>query len=381
MTYPGCAKFFALVAYSLGLSAVANAQTVSVTPPTVGAANVGTQFYQLLSASGGTAPYVFTPSTVYAPFSAPAVSSPPPGLTLTPSGILSGTPTTTGTYSFTVFACDSSATVVCGTATYNFTVGAAVTPSGTISWSPSGSEVTYSGLAIGAAVLNATTTNSGTVSYAYQSQPNGPGSPTLGPSTAATANTVLPTGTYVLTATNSAGGSTSTIHFTVLPQHEWIINAAGNVTGLDAAANPYVLSVPGGGLGAAVDQSGTIWSGNTSGTSLATFSSAGSPNLTAASGGGLTAPTAIAIDGAGSVWVANGNGTVSQFSNAGAALSPTGGFPAAGLSSPTGIAVDQSGNVWVSNGGNNSITEIIGAGAPVSPVSIAVTNATVGEKP
>jgi hypothetical protein len=241
--------------------------------------------------------------------------------------------------------------------------------------------VTYSGLAIGAAVLNATTTNSGTVSYAYQSQPNGPGSPTLGPLTAATANTVLPTGTYVLTATNSAGGSTSTIHFTVLPQHEWIINAAGNVTGLDAAANPYVLSVPGGGLGAAVDQSGTIWSGNTSGTSLTTFSSAGSPNLTAASGGGLTAPTAIAIDGAGSVWVANGNGTVSQFSNAGAALSPTGGFPAAGLSSSTGIAVDQSGNVWVSNGGNNSITEIIGAGAPVSPVSIAVTNATVGEKP
>lgn len=377
MTLPMRANFLALSAFFwLGLTGGgANAQTVTLSPTTLPAASVGSQFYQLLTASGGIAPYVWTPYTVYAAATLPAVSSPPAGLTLTPGGILSGTPTTAGTYSFTLLGCDSSTTVVCGTTTYSLNVGAASAPSGTISWSPVGTEVTYSGLPIGAAVLDATTTNSGTVSYTYQLQTP------VGPTVAATAATVLASGSYLLTAKNSADSTTATIHFTVLPQHEWIVNAAGNLTLLDAAGNPTVENVAGGGLGAAVDQSGTVWSGNTNGTSLSTFSSAGVRTQSGITGGGLSSPRSIAVDGTGSVWVANADATVSQFSNAGAALSPTVGFTGGGLSSPTGIAVDQAGNVWVSNGGNNSITEIIGAGAPVAPVTAAITNTTEGEKP
>jgi hypothetical protein len=197
----------------------------------------------------------------------------------------------------------------------------------------------------------------------------------------AVAATVLPPGQYLITATNSADQSTATINFTVLQQHEWIINAAGNITGLDAAGKPYVSNVAGGGLGIAIDNGGTIWSANTSGTSVATFSNFGSLFQTGPSGGGLSAPSALAIDGAGSVWVANGNGSVSQFTNLGTALSPAGGYTGGGLSSPTGVAIDQSGNVWVSNGGNNSITEILGAATPVAPLTQAVTNNSVGAKP
>ena len=167
----------------------------------------------------------------------------------------------------------------------------------------------------------------------------------------------------------------------MLQQHEWIINAAGNLTGLDAAGNAYVSKVTGGGLGIAVDGGGTIWTANTAGTSLATFSNIGTLYQTGPSGGGLNTPSAIAVDGAGAVWVTNGNSSVSEFTNLGTPLSPSGGFTGGSLSSPTGIALDQAGNVWVSNGGNNSITEIVGAATPVAPVAAAVTNNTVGAKP
>jgi hypothetical protein len=268
----------------------------------------------------------------------------------------------------------------CGSQAYTLTIGAALANSGTIVWSP-GATFTYNGLPIGANVLDATTTNGGTVSYSYTTSVTSSTGPQTGFVGRPTAATVLTPGHYVITATNSADSSTATINFTVLQQHEWIINAAGNLTGLDAAGKPYVSNVAGGGLGIAIDNGGTIWSANTPGTSLATFSNAGSLFQTGPSGGGLSAPGALAIDGAGSVWVANGNGSVSQFTNLGTALSPAGGYTGGGLSSPTGVAVDQAGNVWVSNGGNNSITEIVGAGTPVAPVTQAVTNNSVGAKP
>jgi len=210
---------------------------------------------------------------------------------------------------------------------------------------------------------------------------NSPSAANTGYNGAATATTVLPPGQYLITATNSADMSTAMVNFTVLQQHEWIINAAGNLTGLDAAGKPYVSNVAGGGLGIAIDNGGTVWTANASGTSLATFSNFGVLAQAGPSGGGLSAPTALAIDGAGSVWVANGNSTVSQFTNLGTVLSPGGGYIGGALSSPTGIAVDQAGNVWVSNGGNNSITEIVGAATPVAPVTQAVTNNNVGAKP
>jgi uncharacterized protein (TIGR03437 family) len=67
------------------------------TPSTLPAGGVGTLYSQTISASGGTSPYTFSISTGAAP----------PGLTLSASGVLSGTPTTLGSSTFTVKAVDS----------------------------------------------------------------------------------------------------------------------------------------------------------------------------------------------------------------------------------------------------------------------------------
>jgi subtilase family serine protease len=345
---------------------------VTLSPTTLTAGNVGAQYYQQVTAGGGTMPYIFTLSS----------GTLPAGLFLTPGGLLGGTPTAIGASTFTITACDSTLLngPACGSQAYTLTIGAALANAGTINWAP-GATFTYNGLPIGASVLNATTTNGGTVSYVYDVYVTNSTGPQTGFNDPAHATTVLQPGQYLITATNSADSSTATINFTVLQQHEWLINSAGNITGLDAAGNPYVSNVSGGGLGIAIDNGGTVWSANTAGTSLATFGNFGTLFQTGPSGGGLSAPTALAVDGAGSVWVANGNGSVSQFTNLGTALSPSGGYTGGSLSSPTGIAVDQAGNVWVSNGGNNSITEIVGAGTPVAPLAQAVTNNTVGEKP
>jgi len=85
------------------------------TCPTIGLGSVvsplsGTAYSQVITGSGGLAPYSFAVSS----------GSLPPGLSLSASGTLSGTPTSTGTYTFTVTATDADSCT--GTRTYNFTV-------------------------------------------------------------------------------------------------------------------------------------------------------------------------------------------------------------------------------------------------------------------
>lgn len=75
--------------------ATASAAPVAVSgSPT--AATMSKAYTYAFSASGGAAPYVFTTSGTL-----------PPGLTMASSGVLSGTPTTQGTYAFSVVATDS----------------------------------------------------------------------------------------------------------------------------------------------------------------------------------------------------------------------------------------------------------------------------------
>jgi hypothetical protein len=81
-------------------------------------------------------------------------------------------------------------------------------------------------------------------------------------------------------------------------------------------------------------------------------------------GGGLSAPTAIAMDASGNAWIANGgNASVTELNNAGAAVSGASGFTAGGLSGPSAIAIDASGNAWVTNAGNSTLTELSAGGA------------------
>ncbi|HVJ54435.1 MAG TPA: IPT/TIG domain-containing protein, partial [Aliidongia sp.] len=77
------------------------APTVSVAPTTLAGGTVGTAYSQSLAASGGQGPYTFSTTL--------ASGTLPGGLALSSNGTISGTPTTVGTFSFTVKGTDSSA--------------------------------------------------------------------------------------------------------------------------------------------------------------------------------------------------------------------------------------------------------------------------------
>ena len=86
------------------------APTVSVDPPTLPAASAGVAYSQTLTASGGVAPYSFTVNA----------GSLPSGLNLTAGGVLSGTPSASGTFNFTVTASDANGQT--GAAAYTLTI-------------------------------------------------------------------------------------------------------------------------------------------------------------------------------------------------------------------------------------------------------------------
>jgi sugar lactone lactonase YvrE len=100
----------------------------------------------------------------------------------------------------------------------------------------------------------------------------------------------------------------------------------------------------------------------------------------------VNTPDAVAIDGAGNVWVANnGANTVSELSNSGAPISSAAGYVPPGVNGPVAIAVDGSGDIWVSDptaGLGNQVTELIGAGTPVvTPLAAGVKNSKLGARP
>ena len=79
-------------------------------------------------------------------------------------------------------------------------------------------------------------------------------------------------------------------------------------------------------------------------------------------GGGLSSSSVakyLAIDASDNLWITDSNaGTVIEWNNEGAALSPSTGFSAGG--GP--MAIDSAGNIWIS--GNNTLTELTSLGAP-----------------
>lgn len=83
---------------------------ISINPASLANGTVSTSYNQTITAVGGTGPYDFTVS----------LGTLPPGLTLSASGLLSGTPVTAGTFNFTVTA--TAATLCPGSRTYTLIV-------------------------------------------------------------------------------------------------------------------------------------------------------------------------------------------------------------------------------------------------------------------
>lgn len=92
-TTGSAAPYFGTAAYTLTIAA----PTITVSPGSLPNGTVGTAYSQTFSGSGGTAPYTFG-------FSSGAL---PSGMTLASDGTLSGIPTTSGNFTFTVSATDA----------------------------------------------------------------------------------------------------------------------------------------------------------------------------------------------------------------------------------------------------------------------------------
>jgi hypothetical protein len=122
-------------------------------------------------------------------------------------------------------------------------------------------------------------------------------------------------------------------------------------------------------------ESGTITVTNSGNNSIAVFDydSAGVPKEIQGSpftGGGLSGPAGVVIDGDANAWVANnapGANSISEighvtkmFAHTGMPLSPDAGFDGPALARPFGIAIDGDGDVWVTNPDSNSVTVFFG---------------------
>ena len=101
--------------YGLGsVAGTGGCATITIAPATLPAGTVGAAYNQTLTASGGTAPYTY----------AITMGTLPPGLSLgSTTGVISGTPTTGGTYTFTITATDSAACTGTITYTMDFSYG------------------------------------------------------------------------------------------------------------------------------------------------------------------------------------------------------------------------------------------------------------------
>ncbi|BCL76177.1 hypothetical protein JHS3_19130 [Jeongeupia sp. HS-3] len=98
-----------------GYSVTVGAPSIVVSPASLPSANVASSYNQTITAAGGTAPYTF----------AVTAGAVPHGMTLSGSGVLSGTPTQSGPTNFTITATDSSGgTQYTGSSAYTLTINA-----------------------------------------------------------------------------------------------------------------------------------------------------------------------------------------------------------------------------------------------------------------
>jgi uncharacterized protein YhjY with autotransporter beta-barrel domain len=190
------------------LSLTIGAPTISLSPASLTAATVGSATNQTITASGGTSTYTY----------AVTAGSLPAGLSLSPGGVLSGTPTAGGTFNFTVTATDSTTgtgSPFTGSRAYSLTVNVP-----TISVAPA----SLSAVAAGAAVSGSITASGGisTYSYAVTAGSLPPGVSLSGAGVLSGAATAVGTYNFTVTATDS---STGTGPYTGSRAYAWTVNA------------------------------------------------------------------------------------------------------------------------------------------------------------
>ena len=136
------------------------------------------------------------------------------------------------------------------------------------------------------------------------------------------------------------------------------LEAVSNVFGKLGSANGQ-FKAP---TGVAVDGSGNVFVVDTLNNRVEKFNSGGSFiagwGTLGSANGQFKAPTGVAVDGSGNVFVTDtGNNRIQKFTNSGQFVKAWGtvGIPPLQIKAPTGITVDSGNNVYVVDTGNNSI--------------------------
>jgi Putative Ig domain len=178
-----------LAAWADNLAPQAAGTTVAVTTTTLPDAALGVAYSQALQVTGGSAPYTWALLT----------GTLPTGLSLSAAGVISGTPTVAGTYTFTVKATDA---------------GSNIGNSGTLSILVPGMAVTTTSLpaaSVGVAYTTTLTETGGTGPFTWSVPAGGlPAGITLAPSTGVLSGTTgAPPGPYPVTVvvTDSLSGT------------------------------------------------------------------------------------------------------------------------------------------------------------------------------
>ncbi|PHV48495.1 hypothetical protein CSQ91_13395, partial [Janthinobacterium sp. BJB301] len=236
------APFSASNSYTL----IVVAPVISVTPGSLAAPKVATAYSQQLSASGGVAPYAYTVSA----------GSLPAGLTLSSSGLLSGTPTAGGNFTVTVQAADAhqftgtqSYTLVVSSATVSLTPATLPNPTAeavyTTTLTAAGGTAPYTfsvssgtlpaGLSLNAAtgVLSGTTNVAGSFPFSIKVTDSSTGT---GAPFSATNSYTVPVGAPTITLTPATLPAA-----TVATAYSQPLSASGGVA-------PYAYTVSGGSL-------------------------------------------------------------------------------------------------------------------------------------
>lgn len=261
---------------------------LTITTTTLPAASVGVAYSQTLTATGGTAPYnwnLYSGSIV--------ASALPPGLTLSTAGVVSGTPTTAGTYGPTIRVVDSAGHEAYQTYSFPVVSGIAISttslPNGAV-----GSAYSQTLAAIGGTAPYLWTTVAGTVPPGLTLSTSGvlSGTPTVNgtftftarvaDAISATVNksfTVLITGAALSVTTSSLAGGSPGVFYS-----QTLLASGGTA--------PYTWSLSGGTLTAGLTLS---TSGVISGVPTANGTSTFTVRVTDAAGGSAIATYAITI--------------------------------------------------------------------------------------
>jgi hypothetical protein len=248
-------------------------------------------------------------------------------------------------------------------------------PQSSLSWLPSTLNI-FTGTALSAGILDATDSIPATITYAQYLLSASPST-----ASAVSVGTLLSQGSYGLVATvvpsdpNYAAESL-TVPFTVQNMNVFVA-ASSSMLSFYNNGNVQTAATAGGGIGAAVDSLGNVWSINADGSGISRFSDAGALLATYAVG---KSATALAVDGLGKIWITNANGTITALNNDGS-VAADGLGDDANLSSPASISVDTAGSLWIANKGNHTVTETFGEAASAAPISAAVYNNTPGTRP